>query len=76
LQILGWFWACFIRRLGCFFNQHLATLLPSLHKRSRVRSSRLAAVLYENGLFFYKFILQCLMTALKGKGKAAVKIGM
>jgi len=28
------------------------------------QSSRLAAVLYENGLFFYKFILQCLMTAL------------
>jgi len=25
---------------------------------------------------FYKFILQCLMTALKGKGKAEVKIGM
>jgi len=49
--------------------------LPSLHKRSRVRSSPLAAVLYENGLYFYKSILQCLMT-LKRKGKAAAKIGM
>jgi len=52
-----------------FLKKCLATL-------SRVRSSRLAAVLYENGLFFYKFILSCLMIALKGKGKAALKTGM
>jgi len=26
---LGWFWACFRRTLGLFFNQHLATLLLS-----------------------------------------------
>ena len=36
--------------------------------------SRLAAMLYEDGLFFLKSYFR--MTALKGKEKAAVKIGM
>jgi len=42
--------------------------------------SRLAAMLYEDGLFFlqvyFVFTSYFLMTALKGKEKAAVKIGM
>jgi len=42
---------CFV--IVTLFRFFFATWeLPSAHKRSRVRSSWLAAVLYENGLFF------------------------
>ena len=32
LELFGWSWAWFMRTLGCFFNQHLATLICSLRQ--------------------------------------------
>ena len=34
-SFLGWFWACFMRTLSCFFNQHLATLVSVLLQVTR-----------------------------------------
>ena len=37
LDLLGWFWACFMRTLGCIFNQHLATLGVFSHVTAECR---------------------------------------